>query len=45
MILGGIEKALLSMLSEIDKEKYDVTLFLEENEIIFTIFIEDYFYF
>ena len=31
MILGGIEKALLSMLSEIDKEKYDVTLFLEEN--------------
>ena len=30
MILGGIEKALLSMLSEINKDKYDITLFLEE---------------
>lgn len=30
MIIGGIERVLLSMLSEIDKNKYDVTLFLEE---------------
>lgn len=30
MILGGIEKVLISMLSEIDKNKYDITLFLEE---------------
>ena len=30
MILGGIEKVLISMISEIDKNKYDVTLFLEE---------------
>ena len=30
MILGGIEKVLLSMLLDIDKEKYDVTIFLEE---------------
>ena len=30
MIIGGIERVLLSMLSEIDKSKYDVTLFLEE---------------
>lgn len=30
MIVGGIEKAMLSMLSEIDRDKYDVTLFLEE---------------
>lgn len=30
MIIGGIERVLLSMLSEIDKSKYDITLFLEE---------------
>ena len=31
MNIGGTEKALLTMLSEIDKEKYDVTvLMLEE---------------
>lgn len=30
MIIGGIEKVMLSMISEIDKNKYDVTLFLLE---------------
>lgn len=30
MILGGIERCMLSMLSEIDNDKYDITLFLEE---------------
>lgn len=30
MIVGGIERVMLSMLSEIDRDKYDVTLFLEE---------------
>ncbi len=32
---GGIEKALLSLLSNIDYQKYDVTLFLEKKEGIF----------
>ena len=30
MIIGGIEKVMLSMISEIDKDKYDITLFLQE---------------
>ena len=30
MNVGGTEKALLTMLSEIDKEKYDVTLLMLE---------------
>ena len=30
MIVGGIERVMLSMISEIDRDKYDVTLFLEE---------------
>ena len=33
--LGGIEKALVSLLTVLDKEKYDITLVLEKKEGIF----------
>ena len=32
MNVGGTEKALLTMLSEIDKEKYDVTVLMLEKD-------------
>lgn len=42
MNIGGTEKALLSMISEIPKDKYDITILLLENNGGFLEFIPNY---